>query len=208
MSYTLRKSPAQRYSGIALVIGLHVVVVYLLASGLGKTVVQVITGPIETKVIEEVQAKPDEPPPPPPKLETPPPEFVPPPEIIIASDPAPATSTAITQVQNKVVTPPPPPQPKVEVTQPRSDPRRPNSQPPYPTVSKRLGEEGVVTLQLYVTKNGRVSEAKVQKSSGFPRLDEAAVREALRNWRFIPAKRGDETIDAWYSINVRFELKR
>lgn len=206
MSYTLRKSPAQRYSGLAVVIGLHVAVVYLLASGLGKSMVQVISGPIETKVIEEVQTKPDEPPPPPPKLETPPPEFVPPPEIIIAAESAPANSTAITQVQNKVVAPPPPP--KVEVTAPRSDPRRPNSQPPYPTVSKRLGEEGVVTLQLYVTENGRVAEAKVQKSSGFPRLDEAAVREARRNWRFIPAKRGGEIIAAWMSINVRFEIKR
>lgn len=207
MPYTLRKSPAQRYSGLALVVGLHVAVVYLLVSGLGKSVLHVITEPIETKVIEEMQETAEEPPPPPPKLETPPPEFVPPPEISIAADAAPANSTAIRQVQNKVVTPPPPPKPAA-VSEPRSDPRRPNSQPPYPAISKRLGEEGVVTLQLYVSENGRVTEAKVQKSSGFPRLDEAAVREARRNWRFIPAKKGTESIAAWMSINVRFELKR
>ncbi len=207
MPYTLRKSPAQRYSGLVLVVGLHVAVVYLLVSGLGKTVVQVITGPIETKVIEEVQETAEEPPPPPPILETPPPEFVPPPEISIAVESAPTNSRAITQVQTKVAAPPPPPKP-VAVSEPRSDPRRPNSQPPYPAISKRLGEEGVVTLQLYVTENGRVAEVKVQKSSGFPRLDEAAVREAKRNWRFIPAKKGDEVIAAWMSINVRFELKR
>ena len=207
MSYTFRKSPAQRYSGLALVLGLHVAVIYLLASGLGKSVVQVITGPIETKVIEEAQAKPEEPPPPPPKLETPPPEFVPPPEISIAVESAPSNSRAITAVQTKVATPPPPPKP-VAVTAPRSNPRRPNSQPPYPAISKRLGEEGVVTLQLYVTENGRVAEAKVQKSSGFPRLDDAAVREAKRNWRFIPAMKGNEAVAAWMSINVRFELKK
>lgn len=205
MSYTLRKSPAQRYSGLAIVIGLHVAIIYLLVSGLGKSVVQVISGPIETKVIEEVQAEPDEPPPPPPQLEAPPPEFVPPPEIVLATDPAPAT-TAITQVQSKVAAPPPPP--KVDVVPPRTNPRRPNSQPPYPTISKRLGEEGVVTLQLYVNENGRVVEAKIQKSSGFPRLDDAAVREAKRNWRFIPAQRGKQAVAAWTSVNVRFEFKR
>lgn len=208
MSYTLQKSPAQRYSGLAVVIGLHLAVAYLFASGLGKTVVQVVTGPIETRVIEEVQELPEEPPPPPPMLESPPPEFVPPPEIVIAAE-TPPPATAITAVQSKVATPEPaPPAPAVATTPPRSDARRPNAQPRYPAVSRRLGEEGVVTLQLYVLADGRVGEARVQKSSGFPRLDEAAVREAKRSWRFLPAKRGSEAIAAWMSINVRFELQR
>lgn len=202
MSHTLYRSASQRYTGLIAVAALHVAVVYLLASGLGSSVVQVITGPIETKIIEEIREQPDEPPPPPPKLEAPPPEFVPPPEIVFTAEPA-AASTAITQVQSKVATPPPPP---VAVSPPRSDPRRPNGLPPYPPSSRRLGEEGVVTLQLYVLENGRVGEAKVQKSSGFPRLDEAAVKEARRNWRFLPARKGDKAVAAWMSINVRFKL--
>jgi protein TonB len=204
MSYTFRKSASQRYSGLFGVVILHVVVVYLLASGLGKSVMHVITKPVETKVIEEAQDKPEEPPPPPPKLEAPPPEFVPPPEIAVASDPAPAT-TAIRQVQNKVAVKPAPP-PPVAVVPPRVNPRRPNGLPPYPPTSRRLGEQGVVTLQLYIDERGRVVDAKVEKSSGFPRLDEAAVKEAKRNWRFIPAKRGSETVPMWMSLNVRFKL--
>jgi protein TonB len=184
---------------------MHVLIGYLLVSGLGKSVVQVISGPIETRVIEEAQTQPEEPPPPPPELEAPPPEFVPPPEIAFAPEPSSAPTTAITQVQSQRATPPPPPAPVAE-TPPRTDPRRPNGLPPYPPSSRRLGEEGVVTLQLYINENGRVAEARVQQSSGFPRLDEAAVREARRNWRFIPAKRGDQVVAAWMSLNVRFQL--
>lgn len=205
MSYTFRKTASQRYSGLVGVVVLHVAVIYLLASGLGKSVIHTITKPVETKVIEEAQAKPEEPPPPPPKFEAPPPEFVPPPEISVASEAAPAT-TAIRAVQNKVATPKPAPPPPAAVVPPRSDPRRPNGLPPYPPTSRRLGEQGVVTLQLYIDERGRVVEAKVEKSSGFPRLDEAAVKEAKRNWRFIPAKRGSEAVPMWMSLNVRFKL--
>ena len=72
------------------------------------------------------------------------------------------------------------------VVPPKVNPRRPPTQPEYPPTSKRLGEAGVVILLLTVTEDGKVSDAKVDTSSGFERLDEAAVKEALRSWRFVP----------------------
>jgi periplasmic protein TonB len=162
-------------------------------------------GPIETRVIEE-QIKPtDEAPPPPPKIETPPP-YVPPPEIDIAMEVTTAPTTAISAVQTTQKAPPPPP-PVADVA-PRSDPKRPVSQPDYPSASQRLGEEGVVTLTLYVLENGRVGEARVEKSSGFPRLDEAAVKHATARWRLLPGTREGKPVAMWMQMNVRFQLKK
>lgn len=204
MTYTARKSTPQRFLGLIFVALFHVVVIYLLVSGLGKSIVEVVSGPIETKVIEELTQESEPPPPPPPEF-TPPPAFVPPPELNIAAEVAPQQTTAITQVQSKVATPPPPPKADV-VTAPRSDPKRPVTQPPYPPTSSRLGEEGVVILDLYVLPDGKVGDARVRTSSGFPRLDEAAVKEAKRRWKFIPGTRNGAPEAAWMQLKVRFQL--
>ena len=50
-----------------------------------------------------------------------------------------------------------------------------NPNPPYPLASKELGETGSVTMMLLIDEAGRVKDVKVTKSSGFPRLDRAAV---------------------------------
>lgn len=188
--------------GIGFVILFHVLLVYALMSGLAREAVEQIAGPIATKVIEEVRPDVDEPPPPPPPpLEPPPPYVPPPPDFAIAPLPAStAPTTAITQVQTKVAPPPPP---AVDVP-PRANPRRPNEWA-YPPAARRAGEEGVVMLQLYVTEDGRVAEVKVAKSSGFPRLDEAAERDA-RRWRFLPATRGGEPVAYWLTVPVRYSL--
>src|SRR5262245_41230661 len=131
---------------------LHVGMFWALNSGLSHQLIDVVLGPIETRMIEEAPKTDEPPPPPPPKIETPPP-FVPPPEVAIdiPAD-APAT-TAITQTtaQRPVAAPPPvaapAPPPR---TAPRSDPRRPLSQPEYPPSSRRAGEAGTVILEVYV----------------------------------------------------------
>lgn len=189
--------------GIGFVILFHVLLVYALMSGLAREAVEQIAGPIATKVIEEVRPDVDEPPPPPPPpLEPPPPYVPPPPDFAIAPLPAStAPTTAITQVQTQVVAPPPP---AVDVP-PRENPRRPNEAPVYPPASKRAGEEGVVMLQFYVNEEGRVTEVRVAKSSGFPRLDEAAERMAVR-WRFIPATRDGKPVGYWVTRPYRFSL--
>lgn len=204
MTYGQTQNNTPRVIGIGMVIALHVGVIYALQAGLAQSVVEVIRGPIEAKIIEEIKPQEKEPPPPPPKFEQPPPPFVPPPEVAIDL-PAAAPATAITNVQTQVQTPAPP-KPAPVVTAPRSDPKRPNSQPEYPPTSRRLGEAGSVMLLLYVQENGRVGDAKVDKSSGFPRLDEAAVREAKRNWRFIPGNEGGKPVAAWTRVVVTFRL--
>jgi protein TonB len=194
---------------MAVVIVMHIGIVYGLAYGLSRANVEVLKGPLEADIIEmEEEEEEVEPPPPPPEFEPPPPEFVPPPEIAIDL-PAEAPATAITAVTSeKRAPPPPPPAPKVEkvVTLPKADPRRPNSQPDYPSASRRLGEEGSVVLLLLVKEDGKVGDAKVDSSSGHPRLDEAAVKEALRRWKFVPGTEDGKPKAMWHKVKVTFKL--
>jgi protein TonB len=81
-----------------------------------------------------------------------------------------------------------------------------NPEPQYPLRSRSLNEQGTVILDLYVLADGTVGEIKVKQSSGYPRLDESALR-TLRKWRFIPAKRDGESIAQWYTRTVEFSLK-
>ncbi|ALP53516.1 hypothetical protein Tel_10380 [Candidatus Tenderia electrophaga] len=82
-----------------------------------------------------------------------------------------------------------------------------NPAPDYPRLSKRLREEGVVVLELVVHKDGSVSQVEVQRSSGYPRLDKAALA-AVRNWRYVPATRNGEAIDYRYRQPIEFSLTR
>jgi protein TonB len=190
-----------------LIIALHAGMYYVLNSGLSQHLVDVVLGPIETRMIEEAPKTDEPPPPPPPKIETPPP-FVPPPEVAIEL-PAEASTTAIQTVTTVRPTAPPPPvaQPApVPRTAPKSDPRRPLSQPEYPPSSRRAGEAGTVILEVYVLETGRVGEARVKQSSGFPRLDEAAVREVKRSWRLVPGTENGKAVPMWGQFAVTFKL--
>jgi periplasmic protein TonB len=191
-----------------LIVLLHVGMFWLLNSGLSHQIIDVVLGPIETRMIEEAPKNDEPPPPPPPKIETPPP-FVPPPEVSIELPVEANTSTAIqTTTTVRPTTPPPPVAAPAAVprTAPRSDPRRPLSQPEYPPSSRRAGEAGTVILEVYVLENGRVGEARVKQSSGFPRLDEAAVREVKRSWRLVPGTENGKPAPMWGQFAVTFKL--
>ena len=82
----------------------------------------------------------------------------------------------------------------------RLDPHRPLSQPAYPVPSVRLEEQGVVELELRVAPNGRVVDALVLRSSGYPRLDRAAVEAG---WR---ARVRDAAPGSRLDAPVRFNL--
>ncbi len=72
----------------------------------------------------------------------------------------------------------------------------PEREPPvYPAQSRRRGEAGQVVLKVELDEQGRVAEARVQTSSGVPRLDEAALT-AVRNWHCTPAMRGGRAVRA------------
>lgn len=79
---------------------------------------------------------------------------------------------------------------------------RPN--PVYPALSKRLREEGTVLLRVNLDAQGIVLDITVEKSSRFQRLDQAAL-EAVRQWRFIPAKRGQAAIPSNALVPIEFK---
>ena len=84
MSYAHPRSSTRRLTGVVVTVALHIVLIYALIHGLARKIVEIVTPPLETKIIEEIKPpQPDKPPPPPPKLETPPPPFIPPPEVNI-----------------------------------------------------------------------------------------------------------------------------
>jgi protein TonB len=81
-----------------------------------------------------------------------------------------------------------------------------NPEPVYPIASRRLGEEGKVRLRVKVRADGTAERVEISQSSGFDRLDEAA-RAAVERWRFIPARRGEDAIESWVIVLVRFSLQ-
>lgn len=80
-----------------------------------------------------------------------------------------------------------------------------NPAPAYPALSRRLREEGTVLLLVRVTAQGDAEQVQVKHSSGFARLDEAALN-AVRQWRFVPARRGDEPVAANVVVPIVFRL--
>lgn len=102
-----------------------------------------------------------------------------------------------------------PPQPVKEpevVIPPRSDAAHLNNPAPsYPSMSRRLAEQGRVILDVYILANGRVGELRIKQSSGFKRLDDAAL-QAVKKWQYVPAHRGNEAIPFWYIQPLSFSL--
>lgn len=100
-----------------------------------------------------------------------------------------------------------PARPVAAVVPPRFDAAYLNNPvPAYPAAARRRGEGGRVQLRVLVTVAGRASRVEVSSSSGSALLDEAA-KDAVERWRFQPARRGDEVIDAWVIVPIVFSLE-
>lgn len=80
-----------------------------------------------------------------------------------------------------------------------------NPAPAYPPLSARRGEQGKVLLRVKVSPQGQALQVELAQSSGFSRLD-AAAQEAVRRWRFIPARQGEQAVEAWVIVPVNFQL--
>lgn len=200
-----QRNPSRHLVGIGFVVLLHVILVWALVNGLAHKVVEVVKGPLETKIIKEVKPPPPEAPPPPPKLAPPPPPFIPPPEVNIAPDAASAqnTITAVTTAKPEE----PPPQQEAPKAVSHTAPVVKASgchEPEYPSASARNGEAGRVVLQLLVGVNGKVTDSRVEVSSGYPRLDEAA-RSALSLCKFTPGTADSKPEEAWARIAYVFK---
>ena len=188
------------------IVGLHVLLAYMLASGLARKIVEVIAPPIVTDIIEEVQQREEPPPPPPPEFERPKVE-VPLPEVTI-DVPMDAPRT-ITDITTKPVpkAPPRPPAPR-SMTKARMGKNFPNSEEFYPSASKRLEEEGTAAVHVCVGPSGKLAEApRIEQSSKSARLDEAAIKLARAGRYIAGAVDGVPTTDC-FSFRVKFELKK
>lgn len=101
--------------------------------------------------------------------------------------------------KDAVVTPPP-------VIQEARPLYQQNPKPKYPRIATKRGYQGTVLLEVLVNRNGSVGDLRVSTSSGYSILDRAAMK-SVKDWLFVPGKRGDETVDMWVVIPVRFQLK-
>ncbi|MEO7940821.1 MAG: TonB family protein [Burkholderiaceae bacterium] len=116
---------------------------------------------------------------------------------------APSTSTAVAAAP-----PAPPSRPApIPVELPSSDAHYlQNPRPTYPPMSLRLREQGTVLVDVLVSDMGLASEAKLKKSSGYFRLDTAAVSTVL-TWRFVPGKRAGVAQAMWFTIPIAFTIQ-
>ncbi|WP_373423438.1 energy transducer TonB [Variovorax boronicumulans] len=184
------------------VIVFHAAALWALQSGLLRRAAEVVI-PVEimSQFVEPPKPKvePPPPPPPPPKVAKAPPP--PRPQAIREPKPTPAPQAPVGTTE-----PPPPPAPPAAPTPPAppalppAPPAPPAVQLPssnadylqnpkavYPAMSKRLGEQGKVIVKVLVGVDGLPKSAEVKKSSGFDRLDEAAI-EYIMKCRFVPGK--------------------
>ncbi len=108
--------------------------------------------------------------------------------------------------------PPSAPDPKlqaasIQVTPPSFDAAYLSNPPPqYPQAARRAGEQGTVMLRVLVKRDGLPERVEVEKSSGSNRLD-AAARDTVWGWRFVPARQGDDPIESWVLVPVVFRLE-
>lgn len=217
MSYAEPRDSGRRVTGFLLVVILHVVIIYALIHGLARKIVEVVRNPLETKIVEEVKPPPEKPPPPPPpKLAAPPPPYIPPPEVTVQVPQTQPTIAAVTTVKPTEPVPPPaapvaaPPAPAAA---PKPAPVRTAAvvlakdceKPPYPAASRRASETGVVRLNFLIDVDGKVLESKVERSSGYRRLDDAA-REALSLCRFKPGTVDGKPERSWARIEYEWKL--
>ncbi len=81
-----------------------------------------------------------------------------------------------------------------------------NPAPRYPQAAKRNGEEGTVLLRVLVTPDGKAAKVDVDRTSGSTVLD-AAAADAVSRWRFVPARRGADPVEAWVVVPMVFRLE-
>ena len=122
--------------------------------------------------------------------------------------PTQATSgqTQTTQTTSSPTSQTAPPAPAETVTLPSSEADYLRNPPPaYPRMSRRMGEQGTVLVRLLISVDGRAEQAEIRVSSGYTRLDEAAL-ETVKRWRYVPGKRAGVPEAMWFNVPVRFVL--
>ncbi|MCJ7799689.1 MAG: TonB family protein [Polaromonas sp.] len=211
---TRLRTPVSRNAAIAFaVVALHVGFIWALQSGrlMGATELwvpaEILVEFVEPPAPKAETARPAPPPPAPPAPPTPavPKKAVvrapaaprPQPLAIADTTPSPNAPTGVimplTQTAPVAKTPVPPVEPVASpalavVQLPSSDADHlRNPKPHYPALSRRLGEQGLVVYSVLIGVDGAAVNARLVKSSGFERLDQAAY-QAIMRWRYTPGK--------------------
>jgi protein TonB len=212
---------------VAGVVVFHVLAIWALQSGLVRRAVEIIV-PVEilSELIEPPAPKVVPPPPAPPTpvkqpvVKTKMPTLPPPPQPVAIADPTPSPNapTGVTEPQPPAppiaapvavapqpAPPAPPAPPKVELPSNDADYLQ-NPKPVYPAMSKRLGEQGKVVVRVLIGVDGSAQKADINKSSGFDRLDQAALKTVL-SWRYSPGKRNGVVEAMWFNVPINFVLE-
>lgn len=153
----------------------------------------------------------------PPRTPTPKTPLAPRPQAVrpVAAAPAAITAPSTEERRSEAATPTASPAPTAKVVEPAEPQVTPplyrggyldNPKPRYPALSLELNESGTVRVRVQVSAEGRPLDVSLAQSSGYPRLDRAAL-EAVRQWRFVPARRGQEAIPFNFIVPVDFSIK-
>lgn len=207
------------------VVAFHVAVLWAMQTGLLRRAVEIV---MPVQLLAEMVT------PPAPKVEPPPapaprppepvkkaePRLPPPPVPMAIADPAPAPNAPTGVTTPQPPAPPiaapvaaapapapaaPPAPPKVEL--PSTDASYlANPAPVYPPISKRLGEQGKVLVRVLIGTDGQPQKAELRRSSGFDRLDRAALDYVMK-CRYVPGKVGGTPQAMWYEAPVNFVLE-
>lgn len=211
------------------VLVLHVAALWALQSGLLRRAVEVVV-PVEilSSIVTPPAPRAEVPLPPKPAvapLPQPvqrrlPPAAPPAPRPVAAPDPAPAPNAPLGATEVQPAPPPvsapvaaaPAPAPvaaaaPAPVQLPSSDADYlQNPKPVYPAMSRRLGEQGKVVVRVLIGVDGNAQAAELRQSSGYPRLDQAAL-DVVRQWRYVPGKRGGVPEPMWFNVPITFVLQ-
>ncbi|MEP6824001.1 MAG: TonB family protein [Ramlibacter sp.] len=204
----------------------HVAALWALQTGLIRRAVEIV---VPVAILSEMITPPVpkvEPPAPAPKPDpvrqpvvrktTPTPPPAPQPVAIADPTPAPNAPTGVLTPQPAPppiaapvsVAPVPPPAPapaKVELPSSDADYLQ-NPKPAYPPISKRLGEQGKVVVRVLISLDGVAQKAEIRQSSGFERLDQAALA-TVQKWRYVPGKRAGVAEAMWFNVPINFVLE-
>ena len=207
----------------------HIAALWALQTGLLRRAVEIVVpAEILSQIIEPPAPKLVPPPPAPPVpvkqpvlQKTHQPSLPPAPQPLAIADPTPAPNapTGVTTPQ-----PPAPPVTAPVAASPAPAPAAPaptpakvelpstdadylnNPEPPYPALSKRLGEQGKVVVRVLIGPDGLPQKAEVRQTSGFERLDQTAISTVMK-WRYVPGKRGGVPEAMWFNVPINFVLK-
>lgn len=215
----------QRLLIVASVLLLHVLALWALQSGLLQRVMALA----EEIVVPVEFIRPDTPPPPKPPAVVPKPPpasktpaaapnpnpaapAAPAPAPLAIADPTPSANAPVGVTHAPAVVAPvapapsaPVPAPKVEL--PSSDAEylhNPKSE--YPRISRQRNEQGKVVVSVFIGADGTAQKAEIKVSSGYERLDQAALA-TVKSWRYVPGKRGGVPEAMWFNVPINFVLE-